>query len=376
MRTSRLLIAIAAIHPAMCATRSLVLGDAERGRALFQDLNCIICHSVSGVGGKRAPDLGQGRARGFSPYNMAALMWNHAPAMWAAMAKQGIARPTLDEQQAADLFIFFYAANYFETPGDAGRGKQVYLARRCGQCHGIESPVRAGVKPVAEWDSLWDPITLAQQMWNHSYEMARALDRSEVPEPLLSTQELTDLRTWVRSTRQQDHTAGFAPVSPESGRTLLVSKGCTGCHLGAKTLEAHRTRYSLTDFATAMWNHPFRAGPHQEPMSHEEMRRLVGYLVAMQFFDERGDPDQGKRVFQKKRCNVCHDDPSSGAPARSMMAGRMTSFGLVAALWKHGPEMMNGMKRRKIDWPHFEGSEMANLSAYLHGLEFKRRASR
>ena len=204
--------------------------------------------------------MGKAGPRGFSPYNMAALMWNHAPAMWGAMARQGIAKPTLDEQQAADLFIFFYAANYFETPGDAGRGKQVYLTRRCEQCHGIESPLRAGVKPVAEWDSLWDPITLAQQMWNHSQEMARALDQSEVPYPKLSAQELTDLRTWVRSTRQQDHTAGFAPVSPESGRTLLVSKGCTGCHLGAKTLEAHRTRYSLTDFATAHVEPPVPRG--------------------------------------------------------------------------------------------------------------------
>jgi cytochrome c len=376
MRFSQLLIAIAAIHPAMCATRSLVLGDAERGKALFQSLNCIVCHSVSGVGGKKAPDLGQGRERGFSPYNMAALMWNHAPAMWAAMARQGVARPTLDEQQAADLFVFFYAASYFETPGNTKHGRQLYEERRCGQCHGIESPVREGIRPVVEWDSIWDPITLAQQMWNHSRDMARELDRAQVPYPRLSAQELTDLRAWVRSTRQQDHTAGFAPVSPESSGTLLVSKGCAGCHRGRLTLEAHRTRYSLTDFAAAMWNHPFRAGPHQEPMSHEEMRRLVGYLIATQFFDERGDPDKGKRVFERKRCSVCHDDPSSGAPARSVMAGRMTSFGLVAALWKHGPEMMSRMQRRKIAWPHFEGSEMADLSAYLHGLEFKQRASR
>jgi hypothetical protein len=58
-----------------------------------------------------------------------------------------------------------------------------------------------------------------------------------------------------------------------------------------------------------------------------------------------------------------------------MMAGHMTSLGLVAALWKHGPEMMKRMQRQKIAWPHFAGSEMADLTAYLHGLEFKRRTS-
>ena len=372
MRIWPSLLVIAAISPAPCATRSLLLGDAQRGTALFQSLNCVACHSVNGVGGKKAPDLGRGRERGFSPYHVAALMWNHAPEMWGAMARQGVARPALDERQSADLFVFFYAASYFETPGNARRGRQFFL-RRCGRCHGIESPVRAGIRPVAEWDSPRDPIALAQQMWSHSGDMVRALDRAEVAYPLLSAQELTDLLAWLRSARREGRTDTFAPASPESGGALLVSRGCTGCHRGALTLEAHRTRYGLTDFATAMWNHPFRAGQPQAPLRREEMRSLVGYLIATQFFEERGDPGQGKRVFERKRCNVCHDNPSSGAPARTMMAGRMTSYGLVAALWKHGPEMMNGIERRKIAWPHFAGSEMADLSAYLHGLEFKRR---
>jgi mono/diheme cytochrome c family protein len=375
MRTSPLLLVAAAIAPAMCATRSLLLGDAERGQAMFRSLNCIVCHSVNGVGGKKAPDLGRGRDRGFSPYHVAALMWNHAPAMWGAMARQGAAKPALDEQQAADLFVFFYAAGYFETPGNTRRGRQLFLARRCGQCHGIDSPVRAGIRPVAAWDSLWDPIALAQRMWSHSRDMARALDGSQAPYPLLSAQELTDLLAWLRVSRPPGHPAGFAPASPESGRALLVSKGCAGCHRGALALEAHRTRYGLTDFAAAMWNHPFRTGHDQTPLTQEEMQRLVGYLVATQFFEERGDPGHGKRVFQSKRCAVCHDNPSSGAPARAMMAGRMTSFGLVAALWKHGPEMMTRMQRQKIAWPHFAGSEMADLSAYLHGLQFKQRTA-
>ncbi len=375
MRTSHLLIVIAAITPAACATRSLLLGDAERGKALLQSLNCIVCHSVSGVGGGKAPDLGQGRDRGFSPYDMAALMWNHAPEMWEAMARQGVARPALDEQQAADLFVFFYAASYFETPGNSRSGRQLFLARRCGQCHGIDSPIRAGIRPVAEWESLRDPIALAQQMWNHSHEMARALDRSKVAYPLLTAQEMTDLLVWLRSRQAQKHAEEFSPASPEGGRTLLVSKGCFGCHRGALTLEGHRTRYGLNEFAAAMWNHPFRAGPSQAPMSYEEMRRVVGYLVATQFSEERGSPANGERLFAKKGCSGCHDNPSSGAPDRSAMSGRMTSFGMVAALWRHGPAMRNAMRQRNIPWPRFNGSEMADVSAYLYGLQLKRRPS-
>jgi hypothetical protein len=51
----------------------------------------------------------------------------------------------------------------------------------------------------------------------------------------------------------------------------------------------------------------------------------------------------------------------------------MTSFGIFAALWKHGPAMLQSMRERKFKWPRFTGMEMADLSAYLHGLELKKR---
>ena len=122
-----------------------------------------------------------------------------------------------------------------------------------------------------------------------------------------------------------------------------------------------------------MWNHPFRAPQNPTPLSYEEMRRLVGYLVSAQFFEERGDLERGKAVYAKKRCGVCHDSPASGAPARQGMAGRMTSFGMVAALWKHGPTMWNAMREKNISWPRFNGSEMADLTTYLRGVQLRRR---
>jgi len=32
-------------------------------------------------------------------------------------------------------------------------------------------------------------------------------------------------------------------------------------------------------------------------ISYEEMRQMIGYLWSAQFFDPRGDPAKGKRVF-------------------------------------------------------------------------------
>jgi mono/diheme cytochrome c family protein len=374
-RLAGLLFVISTGYTGICATRDLLPGDADRGKDLFRTLKCAVCHSIDGEGGKSAPDLGQGVERGFSPYVMAGLLWNHAPVMWAAMDRKGVAKPELSEQQAADLFVYFFAARYFEQPGDAKRGERVFLGKHCGECHGIRSALREGIQPVAAWKSLADPIALAQQMWNHSREMRPALGRMNIPYPQFSAQELTDLLVYLRSAQQPSHAGDFSPGSAESGEKLFVSKGCAGCHRGALTLEARQTRYSLTDFAAAMWNHPFRVPDNPAPLSYEEMRRLVGYLVSTQFFEERGDLEQGKKVFARKHCGTCHDDPSSGAPGRPAMAGRMTSFGMVAALWKHGPAMLDGMRLKKISWPRFSGTEMADLGAYLHGFKLKQRRS-
>ena len=195
----------------------------------------------------------------------------------------------------------------------------------------------------------------------------------KIPYPRFSAQELTDLLVYLRSTQEPGHAGDFSPGSAESGEKLFVSKGCAGCHRGALALEARPTRYSLTDFAAAMWNHSFRAAQNPAPLSYEEMRRLVGYLVSTQFFEERGDLEQGKRVFASKHCGACHDDPSSGAPGRPAMAGRMTSFEMVAALWKHGPEMLNRMRLKKISWPRFSGSEMADLGSIPARFQLKQR---
>lgn len=169
--------------------------------------------------------------------------------------------------------------------------------------------------------------------------------------------------------------AEFSPASAETGQKIFALKGCAACHRGPHALEARPTRYSLTDFAAAMWNHPFRIAHNPPELSYEEMRRLMGFLVSTQFFEERGDLERGKRVFAAKRCGVCHDDPSSGAPARSALAGRMTSFDMVAALWKHGPAMLDRMRQQRLAWPRFAGTEMADLTAYLHGAELKQRSA-
>ncbi len=80
--------------------------------------------------------LGRMLDRGFTPATLAATMWNHAPGMWAAMRDRQITAGELDQQAAQDLMAFFYAARFFEKPGDAGRGKRAFESLGCAGCHG------------------------------------------------------------------------------------------------------------------------------------------------------------------------------------------------------------------------------------------------
>ena len=359
---------------ATCETRRLLLGDADRGRNVFRSQQCATCHSVNREGGKIGPDLAQMAERGFTPCGMTAVLWNHAPAMWKTLEKTGTAQPKLTRQQAADLFIYFFAMRYFERPGDARRGERVFREQKCGQCHGINDSLGNGVVPVRDWQSPEHPIVLAQQMWSHPSDVWITLRPAATPFPHLTPEGLTDMLVYLRSVMGRHDSGYFMPGSPEEGRKLFVVKGCAACHEGNRSLEGRPTRYTLNDFSAAMWNHPQPALPERISVSTGEMRRLVGYLISAQFFEEHGNAGRGKLLFRKKRCVECHESPSGRVLERTAMAGRMTSYDMMAVLWNHGPAMNKTMGIRKINWPRFDGAEMADLTAYLHGYEFKRRA--
>lgn len=345
-------------------------GDARNGQELFTTQGCIQCHSVKGEGGKTAPDLGRRTARDYTPSQMASLMWNHAPEMWSAMEAKGIARPQLTEQQAADLFAYFHSMRFFEQPGDAGRGKQVFRTKRCGDCHGISQALGTGAKPVAEWTSLADPILLAQQMWNHAAEMKEALAQKKIPWPHLTSQEFTDLLVYLQNLPEtRGQRPEFSPASAETGEMLFDLKSCAGCHTGKLALQDRFVNRTVTDFAAAMWNHAPNMAETPPALRPEEMRRIVGYLWSLQLFDRPGSQGRGKTVYQAKQCGSCHDVAGTGAPSLVRREVQLDPLSVVSALWQHGPAMLREMRKKGIEWPRFTGTDMSDLLAYLNAGE-------
>jgi mono/diheme cytochrome c family protein len=345
--------------------------DSARGERLFETERCIECHSVNGKGGHTAPDLGRLLDRDYTPLSLVSKMWNHAPTMWSAMRAQNVRPINVDDQAAADLLAYFYSARFFEKPGDAGRGKRLFAERACTLCHGITEVKNPAARPITEWQSLGDPIALTAAMWNHSATMGTELTRKGIKWPELNGQELTDLLVYLRNLRATKTFAGnFQTTTGAGGKELFEKKGCVQCHPAGGTPITRKLKgKTLTDIAAEMWDHGFRmpaATVHLEP---GEMREVLSYVWAAQFFESSGDARRGKRVFAAKRCSSCHDNASSGAP--TLVHGSRTASGItmVSALWRHGPAMLTMMQEQKIPWPRFDSREMSDLIAYLNTRE-------
>ena len=334
-------------------------GDAKAGAALFESQKCITCHSISGKGGTAAPDLAKQTSRGYTPVDMAALMWNHAPEMFAAIEKAGIARPKLTPEQAADLFAFFYAARYFEQPGDAARGRKTFVSKNCSSCHNINSNSPEGAKPVMSWVTANDPIELVRQMWNHAPQMREAMKSKKITPPQLTAAEMNDIIVYLRNLPQAKNIPPeFAPASAETGATLFVAKGCADCHKGANALDKKATMRTIADFAASMWNHSEKMVQQQPALRPEEMTRLVGYVWSLQFSNTGGDKGRGQKVFTEKGCIGCHPQGAPPLPPQD-------PFTMVSALWTHGNKIQTALGEKKIPWPRMQGTQMADLLAYF-----------
>jgi mono/diheme cytochrome c family protein len=336
--------------------------DAVRGRELFQSRGCVECHKLNGRGGSAAPDLGRIVDRGFTPALLAATMWNHAPVMWSAMRARGVTPAPLSEQDAADLFAAFYAAHYFDTPGDAGRGKAVFNRAQCSRCHGIDNSPAANAPAVRSWYALSDSVSLVANMWNHAAKMQAELGKDKIAWPKLTGGDVADLLVYLRnqpSVPKGDATFSIAPG--DNGEKLFADKGCGSCHISGKL----KTRdMSLDDVAATLWNHASRLKIRPE-FDRSEMSSLLGYVWTLPYFQGAGSAARGAKVFTDRRCSQCHGVAGSGAPDLTARGG-LDGIGVVSALWRHGPTMLDQMKSKGIPWPEFRAGEMADLIAWVN----------
>jgi cytochrome c2 len=331
--------------------------DARRGAEFFEQNKCTSCHAPG-----TARDLARRLDRNYTPAALASRIWNHAPAMFAEMRKQGIAPPAVSSQQSADLFAFFYSRRYFERPGDAARGKTAFDGKGCSGCHSITGP---GTGPaVSSWGSLADPVSFVAAMWNHAPKMKEAIASKGGKWPEITTQDMADMLVYLQNQPAPKKAAvEFLLPAIEDGKGLFDEK-CGGCHKGASALENKLKDETLTDVAVAMWNHASLMRQPAPDIPPVDMRKIIGYAWASQFTKPHGSADHGKRIFESKKCASCHGD-SGGGPSLAGLPKPFTAMDMVSVTFGHGPKMQEKMKAKGTPWPVLTASEMSDLAAYL-----------
>jgi cytochrome c len=83
--------------------------NSTRGKKLFVGKGCVACHAINGVGGHDAPNMDAHTMQGLmNPFDFAAKMWNHAPAMIAAQEGAVGEQIYFTGAELADIIAFIH----------------------------------------------------------------------------------------------------------------------------------------------------------------------------------------------------------------------------------------------------------------------------
>ena len=95
--------------PIQGARLVIPLMNPNRGKEIFVSKGCVACHAINGVGGHDAPPMDAHRDMGLvNPFDFAAMMWNHAPAMVAAQEEAFGEQIYFTGQELADIIAFMH----------------------------------------------------------------------------------------------------------------------------------------------------------------------------------------------------------------------------------------------------------------------------
>lgn len=357
-----------------------VVGDPQRGSALFfGDKQCSICHAVNGSGGRIAPDLSATRPGAPAMGWLATVLWNHAPGMFRRI-RGSQSYPQLDTQQMADILAFLYQAGNADRPGDIVAGQRVFEQKGCVRCHAVRG-VGGSSGPALSTVAARDPDEWIIAMWNHAQSMIGPVTASLGQWPQFAGPEMNDLVAYVSG---NPNTSSAQPRGNADRGWIVFQSRCIQCHsvrgnggkLGPELGPEHDLPLSASQFASVLWNH----APTMLKLGHDKgiaptldrtgMADLVAFLASLRYFEPVGSAFVGERVFTARGCARCHGPAAKGTqlgPDIHAQGDAYTAVSLTAALWKHGPRMVDRSEEAGIPWPTLEANDIGDLVSFLNG---------
>lgn len=271
-------------------------------------------------------------------------------------------------------------------PENPLKGRYVFEQKGCIDCHdGNDSG-----PDLVENEYYGTSLELASTLWNHLPKMLLQIGEEGLSFPNFTTAEFSDLLTYLFYLRYLGKPGDIA-----SGKVFFTEKGCVHCHAlagkggdGGPDLDQLSLYASPLSLARALWNHGPEMVAEIERMGFGRPRFEKGEIVDLQayirsagekpsrmrLFQSPGNPQNGKILFEKKGCGICHGfagDPSESAPDLFSRNWDLSVHEIAGVLWNHGPEMNERMREKDLDWPQFTTGEMADVIAYLYFIGFQ-----
>ena len=284
------------------------------------------------------------------------------------------------------IFVATISAQELKLPTNPLDGRIAFEEKGCIVCHSLSGYGGTLGPDLTRQKYYGSFLELASIIWNHIPEMDRKFRELKFERPYFNEKEMLDLMYFIYYLKYLGE-----PGSVSNGKKLLNSKGCMNCHqvTGGSVAPdfAELQQFSSPLYmAQAMWNH----GPSMQEkmndlnmsypeMTGENIADLTAYiknsaLEVTQIRMSPGNPSKGKLVFKSKGCISCHQIESSNGnsgPDLTELKLNKSVTEIAAQMWNHSPTMIDYMKEGDIDYPQFDGNEMADLIAYLYFLGFE-----
>jgi len=221
-------------------------------------------------------------------------------------------------------------------------------------------------------------------MWNHAESMVDPVTKALGQWPQFAGEEMNNLIAYA---------SAAAPAMPpresqmrgsaERGWQVFQRK-CIECHsvrgeggnVGPELGPEHDLPVSEAQFASVLWNHApamlrkvHEKGGSMPLLEGDEVADLQTFLASLRYFEPTGSAFVGERVFTERGCAHCHGPEAEGTKTGPRLRSgpeAFTTVSFAAALWKHGPRMIDRAEESGVQWPVLQASDIGDLVSFLN----------